>query len=92
MARYQDLSAVAIQKVTFGASTVPTPLASVSDLNSWLNRRLTLQDMSIDITGYPLDLCHLDLCRRNMILRNDKIASLCLTGAVLGFIQDFMRL
>ncbi|OBT51496.1 hypothetical protein VE04_08273 [Pseudogymnoascus sp. 24MN13] len=50
--------------------------SSVSDLNAWLNKRLVLQDMSIDLGGYPLVLCHLDLCRRNMILRDDNTISL----------------
>lgn len=49
---------------------------SVSDLNAFLNKRLTLQDKSIDLSGYPLVLCHLDLCRRNMILKDDDTISL----------------
>ncbi|OBT43200.1 hypothetical protein VE00_06434 [Pseudogymnoascus sp. WSF 3629] len=48
----------------------------VADLNAWLNKRLVLQDMSIDLGGHPLVLCHLDLCRRNMILKDDNTISL----------------
>lgn len=48
----------------------------ISDLNDWLNKRLALRDMSIDLGGYPLVLCHLDLCRRNMILKDDNTISL----------------
>lgn len=45
-------------------------LTCVSDLNAWLNKRLSLQNDS------PLVLCHLDLARRNMILRDDNTISL----------------
>ncbi|WEW57263.1 hypothetical protein PRK78_002728 [Emydomyces testavorans] len=44
------------------------PFHSLDDMNAWLNRRLALRDLSIDLTPYPLVLCHMDLCRRNMIL------------------------
>ncbi|OBT59723.1 hypothetical protein VE04_00213 [Pseudogymnoascus sp. 24MN13] len=48
----------------------------VSDLNSWLNKRLSLLKKSIDLHDSPLVLCHLDLARRNMILRDDNTISL----------------
>ncbi|OBT77589.1 hypothetical protein VF21_04587 [Pseudogymnoascus sp. 05NY08] len=48
----------------------------VSDLNAWLNKRLALQEKSIDLHDSPLVLCHLDLARRNMILRDDNTISL----------------
>jgi hypothetical protein len=48
----------------------------VTDLNAWLNKRLTLQKKSIDLHGSPLVLCHLDLARRNMILKDDNTISL----------------
>lgn len=48
----------------------------VSDLNDWLNKRLALQKKSINLHGSPLVLCHLDLARRNMILREDNRISL----------------
>jgi aminoglycoside phosphotransferase (APT) family kinase protein len=44
---------------------------SVADMNAWLNKRLVLRNESIDLTPYPLVLCHMDLCRRNMILEED---------------------
>lgn len=47
------------------------------DMNKWLNRRLALRDESIDLTPHPLVLCHMDLCRRNMILKEDN-QSICL--------------
>ena len=48
----------------------------VSDLDAWLDKRLALQNKSIDLHGSPLVLCHLDLARRNMILRDDNTISL----------------
>jgi aminoglycoside phosphotransferase len=46
---------------------------SVADLNDWLNRRLALRSKTIDLTAHNLVLCHLDLCRRNIILQpNDQ--------------------
>ncbi|OBT66935.1 hypothetical protein VE03_04179 [Pseudogymnoascus sp. 23342-1-I1] len=48
----------------------------VSDLNDWLNKRLKLQKKSINLHDSPLVLCHLDLARRNMILREDNTISL----------------
>jgi thiamine kinase-like enzyme len=49
----------------YGANTTFT---CVADLEAWLNKRLAVRDMSIDLDSHPLVLCHMDLCRRNMIL------------------------
>lgn len=52
----------------YGARTV---FNSVKELNTYMNIRLKLRNVSIDLAPHPLVLCHLDLCRRNMILSND---------------------
>lgn len=54
-----------------------TNFYSVSDMNTWLNKRLILRNEYIDLTPYPLVLCHMDLCRRNIILEEDN-KSICL--------------
>jgi aminoglycoside phosphotransferase (APT) family kinase protein len=56
-----------------GARTVFTCRA---DMDAWLNLRLKTQNKSIDLTAHPLVLCHMDLCRRNMILKQDGTISL----------------
>lgn len=57
-----------------GANTV---FNSVEDLNTYVNKRLKLRNDSIDLTPHSLVLCHLDLCRRNIVLKDDGV-SLCL--------------
>ncbi|KAM5453809.1 hypothetical protein MaudCBS49596_002432 [Microsporum audouinii] len=49
---------------------------SADDMNRWLNKRLKLINKEIDLRPYPLVLCHLDLCRRNIKLMEDN--SICL--------------
>ncbi|KMP09918.1 hypothetical protein CIRG_09151 [Coccidioides immitis RMSCC 2394] len=49
---------------------------SIDDVNHWLNKRLQLINKEIDLRLYPLVLCHLDLCRRNIKLMEDN--SICL--------------
>ncbi|KAM5494315.1 hypothetical protein MaudMau93_000331, partial [Microsporum audouinii] len=49
---------------------------STDDMNRWLNKRLKLINKEIDLRPYPLVLCHLDLCRRNIKLMEDN--SICL--------------
>lgn len=56
-----------------GASIMFT---SVPVLNDYLNKRLTLRNESIDLTGHPLVLCHLDLGRRNVVLGDDDTISI----------------
>lgn len=51
--------------------------SSIPDMNEWLNRRLILRNEYIDLTSHSLVLCHIDLCRRNMILEEDN-QSICL--------------
>jgi len=60
----------------WGDNGARTTFTCVSDLEAWLNKRLALQNKSIDLSFYPLVLCHLDLCRRNMILEKDN--TICL--------------
>jgi len=49
---------------------------SAEELNTWLNKRLTMQNTSIDVTSEKLVFCHMDLCRRNMIMLPDR--TICL--------------
>ncbi|RDL39086.1 Uncharacterized protein BP5553_03426 [Venustampulla echinocandica] len=54
--------------VVSSEDTDGTTCSCISDTNSWLNKRLTVRNESTDLTPYLLVLCHVDLCRRNMIL------------------------
>lgn len=56
----------------FGDLGTRTVFNCVEDLNFWLNKRLTLIGKSIDLTPFPLALCHMDLCRRNLVLMEDQ--------------------
>nr|KMM64155.1 hypothetical protein CPAG_00507 [Coccidioides posadasii RMSCC 3488] len=44
---------------------------SIDEMNHWLNKRLQLINKEIDLRLYPLVLCHLDICRRNIKLMED---------------------
>ncbi|PGG99567.1 hypothetical protein AJ80_09335 [Polytolypa hystricis UAMH7299] len=56
----------------WGEEGTKTVFHSVSEMNSWLNKRLKLIDKSIDLSPcYPLVLCHGDLVRRNIIVIDD---------------------
>lgn len=71
-----------------GADTVYN---SASDLNTYMNKRLKLRNDSIDLAPHPLVLCHLDLCRRNFILKDDGV-SLCLVNwGSAGFYPRFFE-
>lgn len=59
------------QGYIWGDDGARTAFTSRGDKDSWLNLRLSTQDKSIDLATEPLVLCHLDLCRRNMIMRPD---------------------
>lgn len=48
----------------------------VDDMNRWLNKRLRLIDKLIDLRPYPLALCHLGLCRRNVKITEDGTVAL----------------
>ncbi|KAK2796103.1 hypothetical protein FQN52_000078 [Onygenales sp. PD_12] len=60
----------------WGYHDAETEFGSVEDLNAWVNRRIAVINKSVDFKSYPLVLCHLDVCRRNIILMED--GSLCL--------------
>ena len=45
--------------------------SSIEQLNDYLNKRLKILNKSIDLSVYPLVLCHMDLGRRNIILTPD---------------------
>jgi aminoglycoside phosphotransferase len=64
---------------------------SLEDLNRWLNERLEPAGKAIDLRPYPLVLCHLDLCSRNiMITEGDTI---CLLGwGHAGFFPRFFEI
>jgi hypothetical protein len=53
-----------------------TSFTCVRDLEAWLNKRLALRNKSIDLSSHKLVLCHLDLCRRNIVLEEDN--TICL--------------
>lgn len=50
--------------------------ASISGFNAYLNRRLAVYQKSIDLSGCPLVLCHMDLAPRHFILQDDGTISL----------------
>ncbi|KAJ8068360.1 hypothetical protein OCU04_003922 [Sclerotinia nivalis] len=60
----------------WGDDGARTTFTCVADMEAWLNKRLAIQDKSIDLSSHPLVLCHMDLCRRNMILKEDNTISL----------------
>lgn len=60
----------------FGDDGADVIFTSVSGFNTYLNKRLAIAKKTIDLSGHPLVLCHLDLGRRNVILRDDDIISL----------------
>lgn len=60
----------------WGDDGARTTFTCVADMEAWLNKRLAIRDKSIDISSHPLVLCHMDLCRRNMILKGDNTISL----------------
>ncbi|TGO83174.1 hypothetical protein BPOR_0691g00100 [Botrytis porri] len=64
------------QGYLWGDNGAGTNFTAISDLEAWLNKRLAIRGKSIDLTSHPLVLCHMDLCRRNMILRDDNTISL----------------
>ena len=71
-----------------GAKTV---FNSVEELNTYMNKRLKLRNDSIDLASHPLVLCHLDICRRNIILKDDG-ESLCLVDwGSAGFYPRFFE-
>ncbi|KAF2808040.1 uncharacterized protein BDZ99DRAFT_489555 [Mytilinidion resinicola] len=55
----------------WGIDGTYTVFTSIEDMNIWLNKRLEVRHL----TSQALVLCHLDLCRRNMIMLPDR--SIC---------------
>lgn len=55
----------------FGDDGTKVAIASVDDLNHWLNKRLKIINKEIDLRPYPFVLCHLDFSRRNIKLTSD---------------------
>ncbi|GES64912.1 hypothetical protein ATEIFO6365_0009040700 [Aspergillus terreus] len=72
----------------FGDEGAGTAFDSIEDMNAYMNKRLDAMNEylsrqgdqrrfdHLDLTPYPLVLCHGDICRRNIILEPD--GSLCL--------------
>ncbi|EFQ98621.1 hypothetical protein MGYG_01645 [Nannizzia gypsea CBS 118893] len=75
----------------WGDSGAKREFQSLEDVNDWINKRMETLEETIDLTPYPLGLCHMDLCRRNMILMKDK--SLCLLDwGYAGFFPRFYEM
>ncbi|CAD6441666.1 07a799ae-f224-4778-a3ff-73c49bdd67dc [Sclerotinia trifoliorum] len=60
----------------WGDDGARTTFTCVADMEAWLTKCLVIRDKSIDLSSHPLVLCHMDLCRRNMILKEDNTISL----------------
>lgn len=74
----------------WGDDGAGTNFTCVADMEAWLNKRLAIRNKSIDLTSHPLVLCHMDLCRRNMILKEDNTISL-LDWAFSGFYPRYFE-
>ncbi|KAL3457434.1 kinase-like domain-containing protein [Aspergillus heterothallicus] len=87
----------------YGDHGAKTAFDSIQAMNVYMNKRLAYRnaylaqhrsihcDDSLDLTAYPLVLCHGDLCRRNIILKED--GSLCLLDwGYAGFYPRFFEL
>lgn len=77
----------------WGDDGVHNPFTSLTDLNDWINRRIILRKMneSVDLSPYLLVLCHMDLCRRNMILSEDGSQYISLTGVMPDSFRGYMK-
>ncbi|KAL2794634.1 kinase-like domain-containing protein [Aspergillus keveii] len=86
----------------FGDDGAKTSFDSIEQMNAYINKRLEYGNIylarhrgiecndTIDLTPYPLVLCHGDICRRNLILRED--GSLCLLDwGYAGFYPRFFE-
>jgi aminoglycoside phosphotransferase len=72
----------------YGDDGAKTSFDSVDEMNAYMNKRLAYRNIyvakqhriecndTIDIIPHPLVLCHGDICRRNIILRDDRSLSL----------------
>lgn len=79
-----------LQGYLWGDNGTRAIFRSVDDMNRWLNKRLQLIDETIDLRPYPLVLCHLDLCRRNIKVMDDNTISLLDWGHA-GFFPRFFE-
>ncbi|KAF9888869.1 hypothetical protein FE257_008238 [Aspergillus nanangensis] len=86
----------------YGDDGAKTRLNSLEEMNVYMNKRLVSYNQfaklrrgvdcnyHIDLRRYPLVLCHGDLCRRNIVLRDD--GSLCLLDwGFAGFYPRFFE-
>ncbi|KAJ5729128.1 uncharacterized protein N7483_003636 [Penicillium malachiteum] len=64
------------QGYIWGDDGAKTEFHSLEEMNVYMDKRLARRYDTIDLTPYPLVLCHLDMCRRNVILEEDN-KSLC---------------
>lgn len=78
------------QGYLWGDNGAETIFHSVDDLNASLNKRLLIRNLSIDLSPYPLVLCHMDLCRRNMMLNDNKAICLLEWGHA-GLLPRFFK-
>ncbi|KAM5485845.1 hypothetical protein MaudMau93_005289 [Microsporum audouinii] len=60
----------------WGDNGAKMEFGSLEDMNAWVNKRIELLEEAVDLTPHSLSLCHMDLCRRNIILMEDR--SICL--------------
>lgn len=69
-----------------------TVFNSVEDLNTYMNKRLKFRNDSINLTPHSLVLCHLDLCRRNIIFKDDRVALYLVDWGSAGFYPHFFKI
>ncbi len=79
------------QGYLWGDDGAKTTFHSIADMKTWLNKRLSLRSESIDLKPYPLVLCHMDLCRRNMILGEDNRSIYLVDWAHAGIYPRFFE-
>ncbi|PGH27218.1 hypothetical protein AJ80_01175 [Polytolypa hystricis UAMH7299] len=79
-----------LQGYLWGDNGTRETFRSVDDMNRWLNKRLQLNNKEIGLRLYPLVLCHLDLCRRNIKLMEDNSIFLLDWGHA-GFFPRFFE-
>ncbi|KAL2862227.1 kinase-like domain-containing protein [Aspergillus lucknowensis] len=74
----------------YGDDGAKAPFTSIRDMNAYMNKRLEYRNDTIDLSPYPLVLCHGDICRRNIILEDD--GSICLVDwGYAGFYPRFFE-
>ncbi|KAJ0422894.1 kinase-like domain-containing protein [Aspergillus carlsbadensis] len=55
----------------FGDDGASAPLASIDEVSTYLDKRLEYRSDTIDLSPYPLIFCHGDICRRNILVKDD---------------------